>query len=214
MKKFKRVLAAITTVAVSAVSLCSVFSASANSGRETFRIYIDVPANSGVYCANISLRYTPSITDVCRLYKGTLNTDIGFTITNPYHGIDVSVYSNIDTELISAGTMGVITMTAPSSTNDLFDLVDVNIEDIYNYAGTDLPTSRIRISNIMVGDVNQDGIVNSSDATLLSNYLNGKTVLSGNALRAADTNGDFGISDDDLTHLNSYLNGTVSYFNK
>ena len=48
MKKFKKILTAITTVAVSAVSFCSMFTASANAGRETFRIYVDVPINSGV----------------------------------------------------------------------------------------------------------------------------------------------------------------------
>ena len=42
MKKFKRFLAAITTVAVSAVSFCSMFTASANAGRETFADFIKV----------------------------------------------------------------------------------------------------------------------------------------------------------------------------
>lgn len=129
-----------------------------------------------------------------------------------YCGIYAS--ASADYALTASGTLGIITMIAPSNTRDLFDLVDVNIDGIYSYSGSELPSSRIRISNVMVGDVNQDGKVNSSDATLLSNYLNGKAALSGNALRAADTNGDFGISSDDLTHLNNYLNGTVSYFNK
>ena len=40
MRKFKRVLAAITTFAVSAVSFCSMFTASADTTQlKTFRIY-------------------------------------------------------------------------------------------------------------------------------------------------------------------------------
>lgn len=213
MKKLKKIVAAMTTAAISAVSLCSMFTVSANSGRETFRIYVDVPANSGVSKVLLNLRYTPSVTDVCRFYKGTMDNRWRMTVvmdSGIYCGINV--VAGTDQDLTSPGTLGVITMIAPSSTRDLFDLVDINIQSISNYTGSELPTSRIRISNIMVGDVNSDGKVDSSDATLLNNYLNGNVILSGNALRAADTTGDFGISDDDLTHLNNYLNGTVNNF--
>ncbi len=49
MKKFKRFLAAITTVAVSAVSLCSMFTASADTTQlKTFRIFHEVTANSDI----------------------------------------------------------------------------------------------------------------------------------------------------------------------
>ena len=58
---------------VSAVSFCSMFTASANAGRETFRIYVDVPINSGVSDVCLNLRYDPDVTDVCRFYKGMLN---------------------------------------------------------------------------------------------------------------------------------------------
>ena len=213
MKKFKRFLAAITTVAVSAVSFCSMFTASANAGRETFRIYVDVPTNSGVSDVCLNLRYDPDVTDVCRFYKGMLNNSYSFNIImngGEYCGIDA--YYSATSNLNAAGTLGVIAMTAPNNIDSIFDLVDLNFEYICNSAGIDLPTSRIRINDVRVGDVNQDGKVNSADATLLNNYLNGKASLSGNALRAADTTADFGVTKDDLTHLNNYLNGTVRYF--
>ena len=214
MKKLKKVLTAITTAAVSSVSLCSMFTASANPGRETFRIYVDVPTNSGVCGVGLNLRYDPDVTDVCRFYKGMLNNSYSFNIImdgGEYCGIDA--YYKASSNLTVSGTLGVITMTAPNSIDGIFDLVDLNIEYIRNSAGTNLPTSRIRINDVLVGDVNQDGKVNSADATLLNDYLNGKASLSGNALRAADTNADFGVTKDDLTHLNDYLSGKVSYFN-
>ena len=202
MKKFKRFLAAITTVAVSAVSFCSMFTASANAGRETFRIYVDVPTNSGVSDVCLNLRYDPDVTDVCRFYKGMLNNSYSFNIImngGEYCGIDA--YYSATSNLNAAGTLGVIAMTAPNNIDSIFDLVDLNFEYICNSAGIDLPTSRIRINDVI-----------SADATLLNNYLNGKASLSGNALRAADTTADFGVTKDDLTHLNNYLNGTVRYF--
>lgn len=216
MKKLKKILAAITTAAVSAVSLCSMFSASALGvvDEETYRIYVDVSTNSGLSEACLNLRYDPIIADVCKCRKGTLNNSSSFSeLIDPkigYYGIDV--YYDANSNLTAAGTLGVITMIAPSSINSIFDVVDLNIDYLCNTAGTFLPTSRIRINEVMVGDVNQDGKVNSADATLLNNYLNGKASLSGNALRAADTTGDFGVNKDDLTHLNDYLNGTIKYF--
>lgn len=213
MKKFKKILTAITTVAVSAISFCSLFTASANTDSETFRIYVDVPANSGVSNVCLNLRYDPDITDVCRFYKGNLNNSYSFsTIMNngEYCGIDA--YYKSSSNLTASGTLGVIAMRAPNSIDSIFDLVDLNIEYICNLAGTNLPTSRLRINEVIVGDVNQDGKVNSADVTLLNSYLNGKASLSGNALRAADTNADFGVTKDDLTHLKDYLMGTVRYF--
>ena len=214
MKRLKKVLAAITTAAVSAVSLCSMFTASAIAGEETFRIYVDVPTNSGVSNVCLNLRYDPDVTDVCRFYKGMLNNSNSYRIiidNGDYCGIDA--FYKASSNLTVSGTLGVITMIAPNSIDSIFDLVDLNIEYIRNSAGTNLPTSRLRINDVMVWDVNQDGKVNSADAALLDNYLNGKASLSGNALRAADTNADFGVTKDDLTHLNDYLSGKVSYFN-
>jgi len=215
MKKLKKVLAAITTAAVSAVSLCSMFTASAlgSVDEETYRIYVDVPTNSGVSDVCLNLHYNPNVTDVCRFYKGMLNNSCSLSVimnNGIYCGIEA--YYEATGNLNVAGTLGVITMIAPSSIDSIFDVVDLNIEYICNTAGTNLPTSRLRINDVMVGDVNQDGKVNSADATLLNNYLNGKASLSGNALRAADTNADFGVTKDDLTHLNDYLSGKVSYF--
>ncbi len=160
------------------------------------------------------MRYDPDVTDVCRLYKGMLNNSNSYRIImdndGEYCGIDALYKAS--SNLTVSGILGVITMTAPNSIDSIFDLVDLNIEYIRNSAGTNLPTSRIRINDVLVGDVNQDGKVNSAAATLLDNYLNGKASLSGNALRAADINADFGVTKDDLTHLNDYLSGKVRYF--
>ena len=56
MKKLKKILAAITTAAVSAVSLCSMFSVNAVTKLDAFKVYVNVPENSQVtFCAlNIS----------------------------------------------------------------------------------------------------------------------------------------------------------------
>ncbi|MCU6719811.1 hypothetical protein OCV67_07695, partial [Porcipelethomonas ammoniilytica] len=63
MKKFKRVLAAITTATVSAVSLCSMFTASADTTQlKTFRIYHEVTANSNIAYFDYSINYTSQVT--------------------------------------------------------------------------------------------------------------------------------------------------------
>lgn len=42
-------------------------------GRETFRIYVDLPANSGVHASNINLRFDPGVTDICRSKPGNID---------------------------------------------------------------------------------------------------------------------------------------------
>lgn len=215
MKKLKKILAAFTASVISAVSLCSTFSANALANKETFRVYVDVPSNSGVADIGLNLRYTPSVTDICTYSKGNVDTDFRLSVVmddGAYVGVDIWSYAESD--MVSPGTICVLAMTAPSSTKNLFDIVDVNIARLTNIAGRNLPTSRLRISNVMVGDVNQDGKVNSEDSTLLSKYLSGSVSLSGDAIRAADTDCDFCVSDADLIRLNKYLNGEIRYFDR
>lgn len=216
MKKIKKFLAVLTTVTISAVSLCNMVTVNAViEGRETFRIYMDLPANSGVYMAKFNLLFNPSVTDVCRSRSGNVGS-WGWDMlieNNKYKGLKVN-FKSPNGDLTTPGIMGSLTMFGPSDVYDLFDVVDIELVTLQNSAKVNLPISRVRFSNVMVGDVNRDGKVNTEDSKLLTKYLNGEITLSANALRASDTTGDFSVTKDDLTYLNDYLNGTVKYLDK
>ncbi|TYQ16903.1 UNVERIFIED_CONTAM: putative metal-dependent phosphoesterase TrpH [Acetivibrio alkalicellulosi] len=69
------------------------------------------------------------------------------------------------------------------------------------------PFGIIKKSNIVLGDINGDGVVSSTDYILLKKHLNGKDgyILKGEKLLAADFNNTGSVNSSDLTSLKRYL---------
>lgn len=63
-----------------------------------------------------------------------------------------------------------------------------------------------------VGDVNQDGKINLTDAKLVMQYYNGAGVLEGQQLKNADTNGDGNVNLTDAKRIMQYYNGEITAF--
>lgn len=63
-----------------------------------------------------------------------------------------------------------------------------------------------------VGDVNQDGKVNLTDAKLVMQYYNGAKMLDGQQKKNADTNGDGKINLTDAKLIMKYYNGEIAGF--
>jgi hypothetical protein len=64
----------------------------------------------------------------------------------------------------------------------------------------------------MIGDVNTDGEINSTDMTVLKRHLLKKTTLAGENLVNADTNGDGDVNSTDLTLLKRYILRKITSF--
>ena len=70
MKKFKKILTAITTTAISAASLCSMFSASADTTQlKTFRIFHKVAVNSNIAYFDYTINYSSIVTATPKYLK-------------------------------------------------------------------------------------------------------------------------------------------------
>lgn len=65
--------------------------------------------------------------------------------------------------------------------------------------------------NIILGDVNNDGIIGINDATLLQKYLADSVDLNNAQLIAADTNKNGKVTVQDVTEIQKYLAGIVNY---
>ena len=82
MKKFKKILTAITTVAVSAVSFCSIFTASADTTQlKTFRIFHEVAVNSNIAYFDYTINYSSIVTATPSIKTNLLDNGY-FTSTN------------------------------------------------------------------------------------------------------------------------------------
>jgi hypothetical protein len=64
----------------------------------------------------------------------------------------------------------------------------------------------------IIGDVNGDEEINSTDITILKRHLLKKTLLTGENLSNADTNGDGEVNSTDLTLLKRYILRKITSF--
>ena len=214
MKKSKRVLAAITTVAVSAVSFCSMFTVNAVTTEQyhTYRLYAELePASSlkKLYLYTTYLRYgginkkpivmgdIPGVYDIA----GSVNDNY---ITN----VDIFTANN---DLVNGGTLfrwEVYTKLNDSPEN----ILRYKGCDAINSANVKISSDFIKVYTIRVGDINQNGVVDWDDVSEINSHLSGQKVLTGNPLRSADTNNDGVVNYSDLSILINYVNGSLDHF--
>lgn len=90
---------------------------------------------------------------------------------------------------------------------------DINqyIRVTITYNGTS-KTSSSTVKTLQLGDVNKDGSVTVSDATLIQKYLAEMETLDTQQLKAADVNRDADVDITDATLISKYVNGIITTF--
>ena len=215
MKKFKRVLAAITTVTVSAVSFCSIFTASADTTQlKTFRIFHKITANSDIAFFDYTINYssivtaTPSIKTIL-LENGYFTSSNNGKVQTTYMGSPIS-------------TNGIIATTdfyTPMSVTSIFNEISYNAT-IRNSNNNNIDPNSITMTSVLMGDVNQDGVVNAEDISALNKYLlspisfplSEKGLLAANVKFDFDNDGNPIINSIDSALIINYCNGIIEHF--
>lgn len=127
-------------------------------------------------------------------YGNLCNSEI--TRKNYYISIN-DLYSGNSTHIKN---IKLIDSTGKTVTND-------NVNDIFD-RGTKLYSYRIG----MVGDVNNDGYIDSRDITDLQSYLSGNIDFTSDDMLVADVNGDGEISVNDVLDIQYYVAGCTDSF--
>lgn len=127
-------------------------------------------------------------------YGNLCNSEI--TRKNYYISIN-DLYSGNSTHIKN---IKLIDSTGKTVTND-------NVNDIFD-RGTKLYSYRIG----MVGDVNNDGYIDSRDITDLQSYLSGNIDFTSDDMLVADVNGDGKISVNDVLDIQYYVAGSTDSF--
>ena len=127
-------------------------------------------------------------------YGNLCNSEI--TRKNYYISIN-DLYSGNSTHIKN---INLIDSTGKTVTND-------NVNDIFD-RGTKLYSYRIG----MVGDVNNDGYIDSRDITDLQSYLSGNIDFTSDDMLVADVNGDGEISVNDVLGIQYYVAGFTDSF--
>ena len=215
MKKFKKILTAITTTAISAAWLCSMFSASADTTQlKTFRIFHEVAVNSNIAYFDYTINYSSIVTATPSIKTNLLDNGY-FTSTN--NGKVQATYLGN-----SINTNGIIATTdfyTPMSVTSIFNEISYNAT-IRNSNNNNIDPNSITMTSVLMGDVNQDGIVNKADVEALNKYLLNsddyplleKELLAANVSFDFDQNGNPIIDKIDLSYLIEYTNGGVKHF--
>ena len=208
MKKFKRVLAAITTATVSAVSLCSMFTASADTTQlKTFRIYHKVTANSDIAFFDYTINYSSIVTATPSI-KTILLDDGYFTSSN--NGKVQATY--MGSPISTNGIIATTDFYTPMSVSSIFNEISYNAT-IRNSNNNNIDPNSITMTSVLMGDVNQDGCVSAADINALDKYLFNSDLypLPEKWLLAADVKYDSIINIEDVNKITDYIMGVVDY---
>ena len=68
------------------------------------------------------------------------------------------------------------------------------------------------VDDVLIGDANQDGVIDVKDVTFIQRAIANETVLSARQMKAADTNRDGVIDIKDATRIQQYLVGSFKEF--
>ena len=215
MKKFKRVLAAITTVAVSAVSLCSMFTASADTTQlKTFRIFHEVTANSDIAFFDYTINYSSIVTATPSIK--TILLDNGY-FTSSNNGKVQTTY--MGSPIITNGIIATTDFYTPMSVSSIFNEISYNAT-IRNSNNNNIDPNSITMTSVLMGDVNQDGVVDTTDVRELNKYLmsniefplSEKAILAANVINDYDNDGNPKIESKDAFAITKYCLGVIEHF--
>ena len=208
MKKFKRFLAAITTVAVSAVSFCSMFTASADTTQlKTFRIFHEVAVNSNIAYFDYTINYSSIVTATPSIKTNLLDNGY-FTSSN--NGKVQTTY--MGSPIITNGIIATTDFYTPMSVSSIFNEISYNAT-IRNSNNNNIDPNSITMTSVLMGDVNQDGCVSAADVNALDKYLFNSDLypLPEKWLLAADVKYDSIINIEDVNKITDYIMGVVDY---
>lgn len=202
----KKILASLMSAVVCIVPCSENLSVSADAIKyKTYSYYFDASANTYIETFNANLSYNSNSTMYIRNGDGNLKgtfkvNDIGITSSSRKTYIE---YSNNSPSNLK-GCLGYITFNTTSTISNF------NITLILNDRGNSLDKSTVAVSKILMGDVNQDGLIAQEDIQLMNEYVLGKTILNEAQLRAADVNGDGELTSTDSLCVQKYISGVTT----
>lgn len=221
MKKSKKLVAAMAAATIALTSLAiTPFSASAATKNyyDTYRLYVDLDPASGMQQSYVVITHRRSIVKSKPAVYGNVAGNIrnygsaGDTWANAVHYFDATADVTDGGTLYRQNFCTNYDITNFNTINDLEEILYISTNDTKNASGNIITPNPVEVSAVLVGDINNDKVVNWLDVTALNNHLSGKTVLTKNPLRSADTNNDGYVNNADLSMLIDYASGSIQNF--
>lgn len=208
MKKITRkIMVAMSAAVMCTVSMMNSASASAASAKKnTYKLYFDLPGNSGIRMADFVIDYNNMVFEnpVIGNLGGMIDTGY-VTIPDSYD--EFCVVYDTKAVLTNPGTMFNVKFIA----DDKFDNCTVGMyTNAYDRSFSIMNNNPIDVDIVLMGDVNHDDIVNIQDTVLINRYANG--TLDSIDFRAADVNEDGEVNSDDSQMILNYIVSKITNF--
>ena len=216
MKKGKLIAAiAAATMAVTTMSSMPFFASADNYYKDhydTYRVYVDLKPASGMQQSYIVITYR-------RLWARTELSVQGNVPGNiRTYGSAGDIWANgvkyfdATADVTDGGTLYRWNFCSDYNTTNFWDIAKISTNETRNSAGNIIEPNPVEVSAVLVGDLNNDNVVNWEDVSVMNKYLNGSAMLTDNAIRAADTDNNGYVDRNDLSMLISYADGTIANF--
>ena len=191
------------------------FTASADTTQlKTFRIYHKVTANSDIAFFDYTINYSSIVTATPSI-KTILLDDGYFTSSN--NGKVQATY--MGSPISTNGIIATTDFYTPMSVSSIFNEISYNAT-IRNSNNNNIDPNSITMTSVLMGDVNQDGVVDTTDIRELNKYLmsdiqfplSEKAILAANVINDYDNDGNPKIESKDAFAITKYCNGVIEHF--
>ena len=209
MKKITRkIVAAMSAIVLSSVPMINSFSANAAATVTKYKTYVlyNVANDKSISFFDFTLNYTTGVTaeeskptSLCQNgYFSSSNRTSSRKVLNTYNGRAIG----------STGKLCSTTFIVPMNTDSIYDVVSRSNVTIRNANGVTLAPTSIYMEEVLLGDVDLNGIVNYDDVDLImkSTANPDDYSLSAKQKDAAD------VYNMDALTIQEYVNGQITYF--
>lgn len=217
MKKSKKLVAAIATATMAVTTMGSMpFFASASEyykdHYDTYRVYVDLKPASGMQQSYVIINYRRYWFKTDLAVQGNVPGNIRSYGSAGDTWINGVKFFDATADVTDGGTLYRWNFCTDYNTTNFWDIAEISINETKNSAGNIITPNPVDVSVVLVGDINNDKVVNWLDVTALNDHLSGKAVLTKNPLRSADTNNDGYVNNADLSMLINYASGSIQNF--
>ncbi len=211
MKKFKKILSAVSAAVLCALPMINGVAANAedesDTYRKTYRIYYDVPEKSEIRRISFCLDFNNMKVESTKVGNLGGNVQTGQVQTPNY--MEYGGNYQADGVLISPGTAFIVKILAA---DDFDSCIVKNSTSAFDNSLKLMSNNPVKTEVVFVGDANGDGIISISDVVSISSYVANPSSNPLKNLRAADANGDGVVTKDDATMVQQYLAQVISHF--
>lgn len=181
---------------------------------ETFDVPVNITTNPGLMGAGFTFHYDPEIFDEVKVTAGDVFTTGMFTENVDQENGEVYIlWSDVEQtkEIGNLFTIHLHVMAGVEEGDYSFNL-KYSQEDTFDHNFQDVKikldgTGTVTIGDLILGDVNEDNLINNKDVALIARYLVGKEQLTDEQRSVADVNADGKINNKDVSKLARYLVG-------